>query len=127
MPIRELNKKDFTVGQKAAIRREGNALRYQEKGDLDYYEATVEKIGNKYITVNGTQYSIGTGYEKSDYSPNGQLFESVEVLLQVKEKESIISELRSIFSSNYSRDFEKYTLEQLREVDKILNLNINNE
>lgn len=65
MPIRKLNKKDFTVGQKAAVRKLGNALRYQQKGDLDYYEATVEKIGNKYITVNDIQYSIETGYEKA--------------------------------------------------------------
>lgn len=120
--MRELNKEDFKVGNTVALRFQGNRARREDKGEKGYILRSVEKIARKYITVNGIQFDVTTGYDKSDYSAMYELYESEEVLLQQLEREEALSKLRSAFNYGYRNDNTKFTNEQLLKVIKILEL-----
>ncbi|WP_298833843.1 hypothetical protein [uncultured Planococcus sp.] len=122
MAMRELSKKDFEVGQSVALRLQGNRARHAEKGEMSYVLGTVQKVGRKYITVDGIQFDTSSGYDKSDYSANYQLFENEELLLEILEKEQLYDKLRTTFGSYSSGSGVSFTVDQLRKACEILNI-----
>lgn len=93
MAYRELNKKDYTVGQEVALRYSGNASRRAEKNA--YRLGIITKIGTKIIYVNDDlKVNMETGMEKSNYTPNFIFYDSEQHLLDTVVNEGLIDELR---------------------------------
>lgn len=86
----------FEVGQEVALRFDGNKARNNRFG---YRLDKVEKVGRKYITLeSGIQIDLTTGYNKTKYSPDYNLFLSEELLLEQIEREKNLDKIRSKFS-----------------------------
>jgi hypothetical protein len=90
----------------------------------DEKEFTVKKIARKYFEVEETWHKIEIAtlkYTNPDYmQANYQLYRDKNEILHTKERRKLIDQLRKAFS--YYGDID-YTLEQLRQVAEILNLN----
>lgn len=116
--------KDFTVGEIAYF-YEGYNWKHEE---IPLREVTVTKIGRKYVTTKcswaerrfapsfnsrSERYLV----EKVEYGSPGLLFATREEYEEQKELESLRSWLRK--ATDWS-EINKYTLEQLRSVKKVL-------
>lgn len=115
MAMRKLNPKDFYVGKMVPLRYRLNKARYLS--DDSYRMATVSKIGRKYIHCGGIAFEIESGYEKSDYTANYQLYESEEALLEEIEAEKITDAVRTTF--DYFSEVN-LSIEQLRAIAEII-------
>lgn len=93
MAIRELYKKDYTVGQKVALRYYGNIARGNK--DNNYRVVEITKVGNKIIYCGDIKISMETGMEKSNYTPNYAFYDSEQHLLETLESEKLIKLIRS--------------------------------
>ena len=121
--------KDFKVGQEAFImlpRTQGWQL--EEK---DLIECIVQKVGSKYVYVKYSNSYCSEQFfqqdEKDDfliklkeYGDSELLFLTRAAAFEYVEKRIIINGLQYVF--NYPDGYNRFTLEQLREVQKILNI-----
>ena len=133
-----MEKKDFKVGQDVYVKIvEGSnrARRMNDKSNIDNWieEKIVTKIGNKYITV-ANKDDKEWGIEKFDitnnfnhyYTCGGQDYElylSREDILKDIKSERLYREIKTRFSDWKNK--QRYTLEQLESINKIINNNIN--
>lgn len=92
MAHRELNKNDYSVGQMVALKYKGNRARYDKDG---YILAKITKIGRKLIHVGDIKIEMETGSEKTDYTPDYELFDSEQDLINELEKGNLVSFIRS--------------------------------
>jgi hypothetical protein len=86
----------------------------------------IEKIGNKFIYVKGLGKKpvniIDLEYKNKDYSQyNIQFYLSEQEILDKNELLELTSKVRKAF--DWSSNTSKFTLNQLREVNKVLMLN----
>ena len=115
--------KKLKVGDVLYSLNVGNAARNCEQ---KLTPVTVTKVGRKYFTCTeegwsrGTDYHLGDWSEKSDYAAYSCLYESPEAWENEKEFYSIVRAIRNQF--DFRGDSDNYTLDQLRQVAKILNL-----
>lgn len=112
----------FTIGQKVYLTLGINQKREDEVG---YAEGVVTKVGRKYVTVKigFREYQFDLTDElrqKTDYSQDYYLHETLEALLGEREKRILVAELNSFFSNTYNVK-TKLTLEQMRRIKEIVN------
>ncbi len=114
---------DFEVGQRVALEVVGNEARRIKAGEAPIREAVVEKVGKKYVTVQGRQFFEHPAYmglrEKTDSCVNFVLYPNKKVLEEKLEKDSALSKIREF--CNYSGKLETLTLAQAKNVLEILN------
>lgn len=114
---------DFEVGQKVALELVGNEARRVKDGEIPVREAVVEKVGKKYVTVQGRQFFEHPAYvglrEKTDSCVNFILYPNKKVLDEKLEKDRILSKIREFY--NCSGKLETLTLVQARNVLEIFN------
>lgn len=114
---------DFEVGQRVALEVVGNEARRIKAGEAPIREAVVEKVGKKYVTVQGRQFFEHPAYmglrEKTDSCVNFVLYPNKKVLEEKLEKDSTLSKIREF--CNYSGKLETLTLAQAKNVLEILN------
>lgn len=113
---------EYKVGQKVYLKAVGNAARYHKK--LYYEEHQVEKVGRKYVTVNGIQFDKERNYvEVSNYSASWGLYDSKQAIIDEEESKELYRDIK--------RELDKYgyfgkpnqTLNQLRRIKAILDEN----
>ena len=118
MAIIDYSKTRFEIGQIVALRFQGNRARYEEKGENGYKLGNITKIGRKYLTIDESlQINVETGYNKTQYSPDYQLFASEEDLLNQLERERNIMKIKSLFQYRET----DLTNEQLNKIIEIVN------
>lgn len=110
-------KRKPVVGEKLFSLNIGNATRNREQ---TLTPVLVSKVGRKYFSVKKegynweTEYHLDTWQQKTDYSPDSQLYESEQEYLDMKQKSEILKQLRSIF--DYSGSAHLLSLETLRKI-----------
>ncbi len=117
MVIRELNKKDYTVGQEVALRYYGNAARGNK--DNDYRITEITKVGNKIIYCGDIKISMETGMEKSNYTPNYIFYDSEQHLIETLECERLLKMIRNKIGQWGDSELSLY---EIREIANILGL-----
>lgn len=104
----------FEVGQVVALRYQGNKARREVDGESGYTLSTIEKIGRKYLKLeNGLYICLDTGYEKTEFSANYQMFPSVEELLNYLKREYHIKKIRSTFNAIGSVELSNSKIEAI--------------
>lgn len=94
------------------------------RGRVSGYEGTVSKVGRVYFTVvrdgfrsdRGLQFHMDTMTEKTDYTPQYQVFTSQQEYDDHMERQRLLVEVHRKFSTNVHR----LTLAELREVHAML-------
>ena len=121
--------KDYKIGQEVFImlsRRQG----WQLDEEKDLIKCVVEKVGSKYVYAKPNNRCYSEKFfqqdekddflmEYKDYGDRKLLFSTKEAAFDYVEKRRIFDGLQYMF--HYSVDYDRFTLEQLREVQKILN------
>lgn len=119
--------KDFKVGQEVFILI---SRKYQIDEEKDLIKCVVEKVGSEYVYVkpNNNCY-LGKFFQRDekddflmeykDYGDRELLFPTKEAAFEYVERRRIFDGLQYAFY--YSGNYDRFTLEQLREVQKILN------
>lgn len=114
----------IVIGQK--LYREDS----RRNAPVEIVEETVSKVGKKYFYLTGWEerYPISKEnlkYEDKNYTQNNfQLYASKEEILDRREKNRLVNLLKKHFS--WSTSGADNTLEQLRQVVEILNIQSNN-
>ncbi len=121
--------KDYKVGQEVFIMLSGRQG-WQIDEEKDLIKCVVEKVGSKYVYAKANNRCYSEKFfqqdekddflmEYNDYGDRKLLFLTKEAAFDYVERRRIFDGLRCAFyhSINYGR----FTLEQLREVQKILN------
>ena len=113
----DLKNKTMEIGQTVYLRpvKMGNAYRR----DKSIKEATVEKVGRKYVTiVRYGQFDIESRMQKTIYSSDYELFESKEELDLKMEVEDLGNRIK-----NSIHKYGKWNLgiDKLRQIATILN------
>ena len=111
----------YTKGQKVFIKTTGNAARYRGS---EIIPGEVITVGRKYVTVRFGYSSIKFNSEEeykqeSKYSAEYILYETEQEILDENEVDNLSARLRKAFSY-YGK--APYTLEQLRAIAKIIEL-----
>lgn len=120
---------DFKVGQKCYVELNNNAKRGKNSEEI-IEEWEVVSIGRKYITAKevGTRYEVKFGLHNSsydglmqvtEYTPDYILYPNKKIIEEKFEKEDLIEYIKNCFSY-YSSYKDKYSIEQLREIKRIL-------
>lgn len=101
------------VGQKVWLKPIGNAARYNK----NIRESEITKVGTKYVECSYGKFDFNGVHSNSPYSPEYVLFFDEQECRDNIQAEVLTSKLKSFFSS-----FGKIplTLDQLREIDKII-------
>ncbi|MDY8021204.1 hypothetical protein [Paenibacillus polymyxa] len=112
----------FEVGQKVYLELGVNRSRYEGR---EYTQGEVTKVGRKYVTVEigFREYQFDHTNElrqKTDYSQDYYLYETLEALLDERGRKKLAEELTSYFSSTYNLKM-KLTLEQMQRIKEIIN------
>lgn len=102
---------------------------YRDKLDLDtasgFVEVVVSKVGRKYFYVHGSNNNFDLqklGYTDPGYSQcSFQLYRTLQEITDLAERAKLIRNIKNLFAS-YDYKYENITLEQLRLVASILNL-----
>lgn len=84
-------------------------------------ELTVNKVGHKYFEVDGARGRFNKETMRYDNSQGGnsyQLYESAQTIIDENERNRIIDKIRKEFSFH---THVRLSLDQLREIDKIIN------
>ena len=130
-----MDKKDFKVGQKVFLKiiKGSSAARYINKSDPEAWikEKVVTKIGRKYITV-ADDLERQHGEEKFNlddfshcYTVGGRDYELFlsreEIFIDIK-CEKLYRLIKKCFSGYENEG--KYSIEQLRQIVKILEMNV---
>ncbi|MBP1309120.1 hypothetical protein JOD82_002140 [Paenibacillus sp. 1182] len=90
----------------------------------EYIEGVVTKLGRKYVTVkigySEYQFDLTNRLkQKTEYAQDYYLYETLEDLIDEKERDKLEAELASYFSSTYH--FEgKLTLDQMQRIKEII-------
>lgn len=113
--------KDFSVGQTVFILGE----RIRSRGELHIVKAEVAKEGRKYVTISGrwaaqfkgTAESLPYLVEQTEYGSPRFLFPSEQALNEYREWEELKDWVRKMTGWD---KINRYTLDQLRAVKKIL-------
>lgn len=95
------------------------------------YSCEVVKVGRKYFTIKygsnsnlEVQFNIETWREKTEYTSDYLLYESRQHRLDEVEKTYIFQMLRQEFEIGMFRLSNRYSLEQVRRVVKILGIDL---
>ena len=108
---------EFNVGQKVLVEHPD----YRGK-KLEPTEAIISKVGNKYFFLEGfgkIKFEIETGEEVSEYAYTKRVYLSLDEIKRKNEHKEVFLLLKNKFSNMSNND---YSLEQLLEVKKILEL-----
>lgn len=116
MAMRKLNKDDYKIGQQVALKYVNNMARYDKDG---YRIGNITKLGNKYLYVDSIAISMESGYEKTNYSPDYQLYDSEQHLLDEMHKEKLLFGIRNELG-NYGTCEISYN--KIKEIAEILEL-----
>lgn len=128
--MKQLKKSDFSIGQTVYLRiiPHSNEWRRIKDEDLEnpekqIVEATVLKVGNKYITANANYRSLkfdltDNGTEATEYSKNYELYLEREDIIKDIIKERKSNEIRKSFEFSWQRN--KFSYEQINAVYNIL-------
>lgn len=116
MAVRKLDKKNYKIGQTVALRNDGNRVRYD--GRNNYTLGEVTKVGSKILHIGEIKIDMETGYQKSNYSPDYQLYDSEQDVLDAIEGEKIISKIKSTFSYGDVN----VSIDKLRQIKAILDM-----
>lgn len=117
---------DFKQGQKAYVELTGNASRYLKPNSEEVIkECIVESVGKKYVIANGRKFeehdaSYSGLKEHTSYCVNFVLYPTKQDIIDKFEKENIIKEIRSTFTSFGYRKAENFSLEKLRKIKELL-------
>lgn len=113
-----MNKSDFKIGMEVFLKPVNNAARYGTKKIL---RNTITKIGRKYFTIGNDrrplQFEIDNLCQKTEYSPDYELYFSEQEILDETEANSIFDSLRVEFTK-YGKT--AIPLEKLRQIKQIL-------
>ena len=127
--MKQFKKSDFSVGQTVYLRIIPHSNEWRRIKDKDLknpenhiIEATVLKIGNKYITVSITyrqlKFDVSDNFrEVSEYSGNYELYLLKEDIINDIKKENMIQKIRKSFDFFSGFDF---SYEQIESVYNIL-------
>ena len=111
-----MNLNELKVGDTVAIRQ-------ISRRNPRTHSASLLAIGNKYFTVNlfgrELKFHKDTGFEHTDYSPDYQLFATMQDIKDAEQKEQLESKLRSLSF----RDARALSLDQLKRIAAILDEN----
>ncbi len=114
-------RKKVVIGQKLYSLNINNAARGVEQ---KLTEVTVVKVGRKYFTVQVSnqsfaraQYHIDTWREVTDYTPDHQLFETVQEYEDSIERTRLRNTIRKIFGGFGANSLP---LDSLRKIDAII-------
>lgn len=121
---------DFQVGQTVYLERIGNQLRHvKDSSNVDEYikEATIEAVGNKYITAYGVRFAKephGHGMrEVTNYSADYILYTDRKTLSDKLETRILSQNLHTVFNNNLSfvsQGRELVPLEKLKQIKEII-------
>lgn len=119
--------RDFSKGQTVFVLGE----RVRTRGELSTRRSWVEKVGRKYVTIGGlwggrfkeTSESIPYLVEQTEYGSPRFLFPSEQAFNEYKEREELKEWVRK--TAGWDK-INRYTLDQLRAVKKILEGEENN-
>lgn len=109
------------VGQTVYSLNVGSAARYSQQKLAEY---TVTKVGRKYFTIKREdswvdhQFHLDTWKQKTEYSPDMQLYTSIQEYEDEKERNDLLDKMFALFYARHLRI--NLSLEQLREIDKIV-------
>lgn len=111
----------FNAGQKVYLTLGINKARYDKS---EYVEGEVTKVGRKYVTVKvgyrDYQFDLTDELrQKTDYTQDYYLYESLEVLTDEKERYKLADDLNLYFSSSYSIK-NKLSLDQMQRIKEII-------
>ena len=113
-------KKKPTVGQILFSLNAGNAARNVPQV---LTPVKVTKVGNKYFTTGegyaATQFHIDDWCEKTEYTPDHQLYESEQEYADENEAREICKRIEACF--NIGHNVWNVSLDNLRKIDAILN------
>jgi hypothetical protein len=111
---------ELTVGQKVWVDPSKSFRNSKEP-----YEATVSKVGRKYFELEDSfreKYDLQNGNEVSETSTYAKkVYLTLQEITDKRDREKILSELRHQFAYIHS---PKHSLEQLRKVAEILNIEL---
>ncbi|WP_187260765.1 beta barrel domain-containing protein [Pontibacter beigongshangensis] len=110
---------DVKVGQTVSV----VTYSYFSNGPKEPKETTVEKIGSKYFYLKdfpGHKFSRESGKNISDYGSTLVVYTDIQVYHEEQERNILSDKFRKAVTQSYGR--LPYTLEQLRKVAEILNL-----
>ncbi len=108
-------------GQTVYLKTQGNLVRASQNLKQEIIETTIKGVGTKYITVAHHDikfYKEGL-QEKTEYCSNYALYERKQDIYDEDEHQKLSS---AIYWAFYRMAQNEYTLDQLREVVKILGL-----
>ncbi|MES2287445.1 MAG: hypothetical protein V4547_17255 [Bacteroidota bacterium] len=115
---------EIKVGQKIWVRYNGHDTRKDNKP----YEAEVVKVGRKYFEALNVGYTRPDKYELEsmiqavDSNYRNKAYLSIEEINDENERNKLSSKLKEAFRSYGTLPF---TLQQLRDIDKIINPKLN--
>lgn len=100
----------------------GNAARHRKQ---ELTPVVVTKVGKKYFTCcpeggkkfQEEQFFIENWRQKTDYSPNAQLYQSREEYEEERERNLIVQYLAEVFTN---RNRFSLSLVQLREIERVI-------
>jgi len=109
------------VGQKVYLKPINNALRYGS----EIRECVITKVGRKYFYACksgeredfATKFSLKTMFNVTTYSPDWEVYLSIQDILDERESEELNSVIRKHFD-HYGKP--KLTLDQLRQIKRII-------
>ena len=100
-------------------------VRHKRWSDTEYYNPEVIKVGRKYFTVEFAwrkmQFYIDTWRENTEYGSNYMIYESKQHYLDETERNKLFEVIKEKFQYKWNN---KFTLQQLRDVSKTLNIKI---
>lgn len=109
-------KEKLKVGMNVWIKTTGNKARY----GTEVYEAKVTKVGNKYFYLSGLEcdkFDFEFGVEKTDYCKNYKVYLTKQEISDEEEFYKLRNKIRKAFGS---LTYKEFTLEQLRDINKIV-------
>ncbi|MFF2531280.1 hypothetical protein ACFVS2_20470 [Brevibacillus sp. NPDC058079] len=112
----------ITVGMPVLLKPVGNRARFHGEEIQEY---VIKKVGRKYFEVwkDGMEYTtikfhIDSFEQVTDYTPDWRLYCSMQEIIDEKETQAILDELRDVFKG-YGR-IQKISLVQLRKIKEII-------
>lgn len=117
MAIRKLNKSDYRIGQKVALRYDNNLARGNRYG---YVVMEITKIGNKILYCGAIKIDMETGFEKSNYAPDYILYDSEQHLLDTFESERLFDAIANKLSK--FGGYPDISLNKLKQIAEILEI-----